>query len=87
MKKDIILRCPIIPGYNDRKEHLDAICELSGSLKSILEINVEPYHAFGEGKYSALNRECRKIPMNTDEEIEEIIAYLCANAKVLVKKA
>ena len=42
LKKDIILRCPIIPGYNDRKENYDKICELANTHASILSIEIEP---------------------------------------------
>ncbi len=29
MRKSIILRRPIIPGYNDRKEHFEGICNVA----------------------------------------------------------
>ena len=54
--KKIILRCPIIPGMNDRDEHLDTIAGLAESLTNIIEINVEPYHPLGVSKCEKLGR-------------------------------
>ena len=86
LKKDIILRCPIIPGYNDRKENYDKICELANTLTSIIGIEIESYHAFGENKYLALGKQPLEIPMQTDEQINEIIDYIRAKTNILVKK-
>ncbi len=87
LKKDIILRCPVIPGYNDRKENYDKICELANTLTSIIGIEIEPYHAFGENKYLALGKQPLEISMQTDEQINEIINYIRAKTNILVKKA
>jgi glycyl-radical enzyme activating protein len=46
----IILRCPIIPGLNDRDDHFLAISKLSKSYKNIKEIHLLPYHTMGVGK-------------------------------------
>lgn len=46
----IILRCPIIPGINNTKEHMKAILNIALSLKQICEINLMPYHALGRDK-------------------------------------
>ena len=87
LEKDIILRCPIIPGYNDRQEHFDKICELANSLSHIRGIDIEPYHSFGEGKYTALGMEPAKIAMQTEDEITKIINYIGSKTNVPVKKA
>ncbi len=54
MGKSIIFRCPIIPGYNDRKEHFEGICSTANKIEHILRVELEPYHALGENKYTAL---------------------------------
>ena len=87
LKKDIILRCPIIPGYNDRKENYDKICELANTLTSIIGIEIEPYHAFGESKYKALGRKQPEILMQTEDQINEIIDYISTNTDKYVKLA
>jgi pyruvate formate lyase activating enzyme len=52
-----ILRCPIVPGVNDRMEHLHAIAELAESLVNVLEIQVMPYHPMGSSKSGRIGRE------------------------------
>lgn len=87
MKKDIILRCPVISGYNDRAGHFDEICKLANSLKCIREINIEPYHSFGEDKYVALGRNKPQIKMADDDKVKEIITYISAKTSIPVTKA
>ena len=52
----VALRCPIIPGYNDRPDHFEGIARVASTLSHITEITVEPYHALGESKYQRLGR-------------------------------
>ena len=55
-EKKIILRCPIIPGYNDGIEHLKGIANIANSLQNLMAVEIEPYHNFGIQKYKRLNR-------------------------------
>ena len=50
----VILRCPIIPGKNDREEHFDGIGAISRELSCIEAVEVEPYHPLGESKADSL---------------------------------
>ena len=50
----IILRCPLVPGYNLRDDHLAAIAELSRSLKHCVAVEAMGYHRLGESKVSRL---------------------------------
>ncbi len=43
----IILRCPLVPGLNDREDHFEAIARLSRSIKNIDEVHILPYHSMG----------------------------------------
>lgn len=54
MGKQIVLRCPIIPGLNDRADHAAGIAALAGELSHVAEIVIEPYHTLGVGKYGRL---------------------------------
>ncbi len=87
LQKDVWLRCPVIPGYNDRIDHFDEICKLANSLSCIKEINIEPYHSFGENKYTALNKNKPEIKMPEDTQIEKIISYISSKTDVSVTKA
>jgi len=57
----IILRCPIIPGLNDRTAHFKAVAELANSLPTVFEINILPYHPLGTSKSQRLGKEA---PLN-----------------------
>lgn len=68
LSKQIILRCPIIPGYNDREEHFDGICAVADRLENILHVELEPYHSLGNGKYTAVNRKAAEIKMPDEKQ-------------------
>ncbi len=50
----VVLRCPIIPGYNDRDDHFRAIGALADRLDCITRVDVEPYHPLGRSKCDGL---------------------------------
>lgn len=87
LKKDIILRCPIIPGFNDRQEHFDGICETANKFEHILHIELEPYHRLGENKYASLGRTGHTFSEPSSNEKEcwlEIISH-GTDKKVIVQ--
>lgn len=54
---ELIVRTPVIPGFNDTEEEIRAICEFvkqAGSGVSGMELL--PYHKLGRGKYKSLGR-------------------------------
>lgn len=52
----VILRTPVIPGFNDSTEQLLAIGRYSLEV-GIQEMHLLPYHRFGAGKYRLLSRD------------------------------
>lgn len=52
-----LLRAPIIPGLNDREEHLSELRELRDSLKNCQGLQIMPYHSMGAYKYKKLQRD------------------------------
>ena len=66
------IRAPIIPTLNDRRSHLDALCELRDSLSNCLGVEIMPYHRIGADKYKHLGREyaCEGIKTPTTEEAD-----------------
>jgi len=52
----LILRCLVIPGFNDRDDHFSAIAATGNSMKNIQAIHVLPYHPLGKGKSARLGR-------------------------------
>lgn len=61
LKKEVILRCPIVPNYNDRAEHFEGIARIADRLECIKRVEVMPYHSFGQNKYGALGRNADEI--------------------------
>ena len=76
MRKKVILRCPIIPGYNDRSEHFDGICGIANRMENILRVEIEPYHTLGKEKYAALARKPIDVEENGKEYTEKIRSYM-----------
>ncbi|MBN2039076.1 MAG: glycyl-radical enzyme activating protein [Spirochaetes bacterium] len=73
------VRIPVIPGFNDSKENIDAARKLCAELGDAVEtVQVLPYHRLGSTKYQRLQREdpmpdCKRP---SDEAIDVIVARL-----------
>lgn len=59
LDKQVILRCPIIPGCNDTDGHFADIVALAKQYDNIREVHLEPYHPLGISKCEQLGREIR----------------------------
>lgn len=57
MKIPVIIRIPVIPGFNDKAEEMHSIIDFVGIFTNIKSIHLIPYHSFGKGKYLQLGRE------------------------------
>jgi pyruvate formate lyase activating enzyme len=53
--KQIIVRTPVIPGFNDSPEEIQKIARLVKSL-GIKELHMLPYHRYGQSKYRLMGR-------------------------------
>jgi len=62
--KDMIIRVPIIPGYQDSLENMEATAKFARTLK-IEKIHLLPYHRLGESKYSQLGRNYKLKGVNS----------------------
>lgn len=54
---NIILRCPIIPGLNDREDHFKGIARLAKELPNLEGIELMPYHDIGRDKAASIGME------------------------------
>jgi pyruvate formate lyase activating enzyme len=52
----IVLRCPVVPGLNDREDHFAALAALANRLTHVLEVNILPYHPLGKSKSARTGR-------------------------------
>ena len=53
----VILRLPLIPGYNDREADVLAAARFAAGLEGHLEINLLPYHDLGRSKYEMIGQD------------------------------
>ena len=84
----VILRCPIIPGKNDRDEHFAAIGKLAESLNCIEAVEVEPYHPLGEGKAESLGKSYALAGLGFPEKytVDEWIKKISEKTKKPVRR-
>ena len=85
MKKQIIIRLPLIPGVNDTPENLVATARLAEEVDA-REIHILPFHQLGTEKWHAL---CRVYAMEetaepADEMVQDALETMRAAAKRIV---
>lgn len=76
--KSVILRCPLIPNYNDNLVHITKIIELANDMY-IEKIDILPFHQLGKYKYNSLdkvyNLEIMQLLNNKwIQEVEEMLS-------------
>ena len=52
----IFLRCPVIPNFNACESHFKAIGKLASRLKSVMQVDIEPYHPLGISKSERIGK-------------------------------
>lgn len=55
--KQLIIRVPVIPGFNDTPQEIGDIAKFTKSLGAVKELHLLPYHRLGEVKYEGLDRD------------------------------
>lgn len=85
----IVLRCPIIPGCNDRQAHLIGIAQMANQLNHILRIEIEPYHPLGKGKAAMLGKDYVLGDISFPEEatVQQWIATISQHTSVPIQKS
>lgn len=81
--KSIIARIPVIPGFNDSLEDAQAFVNYFNEI-GLCEVNLLPYHKFGEMKYRQLNRD---YPMGDVKNLhpEDLLAYQSVFTQAKIK--
>ena len=71
---ELIIRVPVIPGFNDTVQEITDIANFVANNTSAKEIHLLPYHRYGEGKYAALNRHypMGDVQTPTAEKMQEL---------------
>lgn len=73
-KLEIIIRYPLIPGYNDGWEDIEALANLIKKIDNNLPLQVLPYHRLGISKYDQTGRNYQLIEVKPPDskEMEEV---------------
>ncbi len=53
---DLVIRVPVIPGFNCSVEEIRDIASFARALDGVTELHLLPYHRLGETKYEGLSR-------------------------------
>lgn len=75
------IRCPVIPGVNDREEHLVRVGELVCGLRGVQQVDLVPYHDLGLVKASAAGipqESFRKLTAERKETLLQTIKEVTA---------
>ena len=54
---NLVIRVPVVPGFNDRADEIEGIARFADGLKGVKKIHLLPYHRLGQDKYEGLGRE------------------------------
>jgi pyruvate formate lyase activating enzyme len=83
-----VLRCPIVPGLNDRQEHFQGIANLANRLRHLEAVHILPYHPLGTSKSQRLGKipPLAEIGMPSEAQAREWAAAVqaLASADVMV---
>lgn len=79
---NIIIRVPVIPGFNNNLHDMKLVGEFVDSLKNISEIHLLPYHKSGTEKYKRLGI---KFEMNDEPPDSTAMELIAAEMKKYVQ--
>lgn len=73
---ELIIRTPVVPGFNDTAEEIRAISEFASQLNGVKEHHLLPYHRLGQVKYEGLGRKYSfdGIEPPTKEKMEYLLS-------------
>lgn len=86
-EKKMILRCPVIPGYNDTIEHFQGIAQMERRFRNLDGIEIMPYHSLGTEKAEAIGKPNEISAPTADESVKAdwrklLISSGCSRAVV-----
>jgi len=73
---ELIIRTPVIPGFNDTPEEIRAISHFAKTLPGVREHHLLPYHRLGMDKYAGLGRNyaLKETEPPTKEKMEYLLS-------------
>lgn len=78
LAKEMIVRVPVIPGFNSDKNVIAAIAKFTTYLHNVKELHLLPYHDLGSNKYAMMGKEYELQGTKTPEKdyMEELKAVV-----------
>jgi pyruvate formate lyase activating enzyme len=72
------IRVPVIPGYNDTKENLEATCQFVKQLRNVAAFDLLPVHHLGKIRYETLHRpySIEKTELISDERMNDLKQFV-----------
>lgn len=80
-EKEIWLRAPVIPGYNDSRENMKALGELARQTPGCSRVELLPYHNLGEGKRQQLGEKPFPGQVPSQEHMAQLQAIVAESGK------
>ena len=73
--KDLTIRVPVIPTFNDTEAEISAIAEFAKTLPGVTKLHLLPYHRLGKDKYDGLGREyeLEGLELIPNEKMEKLL--------------
>ncbi|GAL15423.1 pyruvate formate-lyase activating enzyme [Vibrio astriarenae] len=77
LAKRIVIRVPVVPGFNDTDQELQNIIDFAASVENCDELHLLPYHTLGINKYRLLDMPylCSEQPLNNQGLLERAQEY------------
>lgn len=72
---ELSIRVPVIPGFNDRVDEIEAIASYAASLNGVKRLYLLPYHRLGQDKYDGLGREyfMKEVLPPSNEQMQTLL--------------
>jgi pyruvate formate lyase activating enzyme len=75
--KKIVLRIPVVPGFNDDQANIEATGKFAASLPSVSKVDILPYNRGGKEKSARLTADTELMQTEIpDEEIMKLVAEI-----------
>ena len=71
---EMILRLPLVPGFNDQPSSLELLGALASEIQPSGGLEVMPFHRFGEGKYDRIRKDYDLDDLKSAEDDEVLSA-------------
>lgn len=83
--RDLTIRVPVIPTFNDTPSEIRDIAKFAASLPNVTKLHLLPYHRLGRDKYTGLSREYTLdyIEPMSNEKINTLYDAACESGLIV----